>query len=74
MPLCSSPIGLITGNQVSLQRVVEVDQGAEVGPAQLSTQRGDNLAVGEPLDEADHVAQILLREPAAVIGALPESI
>jgi hypothetical protein len=49
---------------VALERIVEVDQGLEMRPAQLSPQRGDSLLVGKCLREPHHVTQVLGGEAA----------
>ena len=56
------------GVEVALERVLERNQGEEVGPAQLSHQCCDNLPVREDLGELDHAAEILLGEPSAEFG------
>lgn len=54
--------------EVSLERVVDVDEGAAVRPAQLSTRCGDNCFIRESLGKAQHVAQVFLGEAPAVVG------
>jgi hypothetical protein len=57
--------------EVALAWIVEVDQGAEVGPCQLSTQCGDNLPVRAGLGKPDHVAEILVGEAPAELCRQP---
>ena len=51
---------------MSLVPVVDVDQAAQMSPAQLSTQCVDNLLGLEYLGKAQHVAQVLGTEAAPV--------
>jgi hypothetical protein len=49
---------------------VEVNQGVEVRPSQLSTQCGDNLAVGDYFSEPDHVSEVL----GGICGSRPQKL
>ena len=53
------------GIKVALERIIQVDEGLEVRPAQFSPQRGDNLGIGERFREANHVAQRFLTEASS---------
>lgn len=54
--------------ELALQRLFERQQLAEMRPAQLSPQRGDNRFVGEGLRELHHAVHVLLRKAAPVLG------
>ena len=41
--------------EFAFERIVEVNQALEVGPGQLSPQRGDNLLVRKGLGKPNHV-------------------
>jgi hypothetical protein len=56
------------GVEPPFERVVDGDELAEVGPAQLSTQCVHNLYVGKSLYEVHHVVEVASAEPTAELG------
>ena len=52
--------------EIAFQWIVEIDQGLEVGPAQLSPQCGDFFLVRKCFGKTEHVAEILGRKSASV--------
>jgi len=54
--------------EVTLQRVIEVNNLSKMGPAQLCPQCGHNLDVGEHFRKADHSEQVPRPEATAKLG------
>ncbi len=52
--------------EIAFQRIVEIDQRFEVGPAQLSPQCGDFFLVRKCFGKTEYVAEILGRKSASV--------
>jgi hypothetical protein len=54
--------------KIAFDGVVDVDQGFDMRPAQLSPHCGDKVGVGKDFSKTQHVAQVFSGKTASVVG------